>query len=84
MEMYFNDTFSPIKFFFLTIILLITIYSRINVGCSTLLDGIYCTLVGLLMGIVYYNLIKDYYKADYLEEEITKTNNNINNFFSIN
>jgi hypothetical protein len=84
MEMYFNDTFSPMKFFFLGAMLLVTIYSRINVGCKTLLDAIYCALVGLLMGIVYYNLIKDYYKADYLEEEITGANSEINNFFSIN
>ena len=60
------------------------IYSRINIGCKTLLDGIYCALIGLLMGIVYYNLIKDYYKADYLEEELLTANNDINNFFSIN
>jgi len=84
MEMYFNDTFNPLKFFFLSTMLLITIYSRINVGCKTLLDGIYCALIGLLMGIVYYNLIKDYYKADYLEEELITANNDINNFFSIN
>ena len=36
------------------------------------------------MGVVYYNLIKDYYKADYLKEEITEANKDINNFFSIN
>ena len=84
MEMYFNDTFSPMKFFFLSAILLITIYSRINIGCKTLLDAIYCALVGLLMGVIYYNLIKDYYKADYLEEDITEINEDINNFFTLN
>ena len=84
MEMYFNDTFSPMKFFFLSAILLITIYSRINIGCKTLLDAIYCALVGLLMGVIYYNLIKDYYKADYFEEEITEINEDINNFFTLN
>ena len=84
MEMYFNDTFSPMKFFFLSAILLITIYSRINIGCKTLLDAIYCALVGLLMGVIYYNLIKDYYKADYLEEDITEINKDINNFFTLN
>ena len=84
MEMYFNDTFSPIKFFFLTAMLLITIYSRINIGCKTLLDAIYCALIGLLMGVIYYNLIKDYYKADYLQEEITEINEDINNFFTLN
>ena len=84
MEMYFNDTFNPLKFFFLSAMLLITIYSRINIGCKTLLDAIYCALVGLLMGVIYYNLIKDYYKADYFEEEITEINEDINNFFTLN
>ena len=84
MEMYFNDTFSPMKFFLLSALLLITIYSRINIGCKTLLDAIYCALVGLLMGVIYYNLIKDYYKADYLEEDITQIDKDINNFFTLN
>jgi hypothetical protein len=84
MDMYFNDTFNPLKFFLMSMLLLITIYSRINVGCKTLLDSIYCALIGLLMGVVYYNLIKDYYKADYLKEEIITANKDINNFFSIN
>ena len=84
MEMYFNDTFNPMKFFLLSAMLLITIYSRINIGCKTLLDAIYCALVGLLMGVIYYNLIKDYYKADYFEEEITEINEDINNFFTLN
>ena len=84
MDMYFNNTFNPLKFFGLTSILLITIYSRLNVGCKTLLDAVYCALIGLLFGVVYYNLIKDYYKADYLKQDILAANNTINNFFSIN
>jgi hypothetical protein len=84
MEMYFNSTFSSMKFFLLSIMLIITIYSRINIGCKTLLDAIYCALVGLLIGVIYFNLVKDYYKADYLETEIIEASKEINNFFSIN
>lgn len=84
MDMYYNNEFSPMKFFLLTILLIITIYSRINVGCKTMLDAIYCALIGLLIGIVYYNLIKNYYKADYLKEEIKKADSSINNFFALN
>jgi hypothetical protein len=84
MDMYFNNTFNPLSFFLMSMLLLITIYSRINVGCKTLLDSIYCALIGLLIGVVFYNLIKDYYKADYLKEDITKANTEINSFFSIN
>ena len=84
MDMYYNNTFNPMKFFVLTIIIMITIYSRINVGCKTLLDTIYCTLIGLLTGVIYYSIIKDYYKADFLNETITQADSTINSFFSIN
>ena len=84
MEMYFNSTFNPLSFFILCALLLITIYSRINVGCKTLVDAIFCALIGVLFGVVYYNLIKDYYKADYLNQHITEASDTINNFFKLN
>jgi hypothetical protein len=84
MDMYYNNMFNYIEFFLLSLMLLITIYSRINVGCKTLLDSIYCALIGLLIGVIYYNLVKDYYKANYLAADITTANSSINNFFTIN
>ena len=84
MDMYYNNIFKPMKFFVLTMILIVTIFSRINVGCKTLLDAIYCSLIGLLSGVIYYSIIKDYYKADYLNETLIKADETINNFFSIN
>jgi hypothetical protein len=84
MDMYFNNQFNPIKFFSLIGLQLITIYSRVNIGCKTLIDAIYCSLVGMLIGIVYYNIIKDYYKADYLNQKLTTANDTINKFFTLN
>lgn len=84
MDMYYTDKFNPMKFFVLTLLLLVTIFSRINVGCKTMLDAIYCALIGLLTGVVYYSIIKDYYKADYLNIKLTESNEKINSFFSIN
>ena len=81
--MYFNSAYNMTTFFGLTIMILITIFSRINVGCKTLLDAIYCTLIGLLFGVVYYNLVQPYYKADYLKSELESANSEINNFFSV-
>jgi len=83
MDMYYNNTFNPLKFFLISGLQLLTIYSRINVGCKTLLDAIYCTLIGMLSGVIYYSIIKDYYKADYMNKEIMKADTAINNFFSI-
>ena len=84
MDMYYNSTFSAVEFFLLSLISLLTMYSRINIGCKTLLDSIYCYLIGNLLGVVYYNLIQPYYKADYLMSTLTAANTDINNFFSIN
>ena len=84
MDMYYNNNYSALKFFILTMMLLITIYSRINIGCKTLLDSIYCALVGLLMGVIYYNLVQPYYKADYLSPTLVEASKEINSFFTIN
>ena len=65
-------------------LLLATIYSRINIGCKTLLDSIYCALVGLLMGVIYYNLVQPYYQANYLSPALVTASKEINNFFTIN
>lgn len=84
MDMYYNSTFTPFKFFLLSMMLLITIYSRVNIGCKTLLDSIYCALVGLLIGVIYYNLVQPYYQANYLSQTLTSASTDINNFFTIN
>ena len=52
MDMYYNNKFNYMEFFLLSLMLLISIYSRINVGCKTLLDSIYCALIGLLIGVI--------------------------------
>jgi hypothetical protein len=64
-DMYYNDVFNAFKFFMMTALVILTIYSRINVGCKTILDAVYCSLVGTMLGVVYYSFIKDYYRADY-------------------
>lgn len=64
-DMYYTDIFNAFKFFVMTTIMILTIYSRINVGCKTILDAIYCSLMGIMLGVVYYSFIKDYYRADY-------------------
>ena len=84
MDMYYNNTFNAGKFLLLGMLLVITMFSRINVGCKTLLDAVYCALIGLLTGVVYYSIIKDYYRADYWNSTLTTIDDTINNFFTIN
>jgi len=84
MDMYYQNQFSMLKCFSLLVLIIVTIYSRINVGCKTLIDALYCMFIGLLIGVVYYNLIKDYYQANYLNKQIATANSQLNSFFSLN
>ena len=72
-DMYYTDKFSPFKFFVIAILVILTIYSRVNVGCKTLLDAIYCSLIGIMLGVVYYSLVKDIYRPDYFRMDTTSS-----------
>jgi len=89
-DMYANNNFNPSRFILCLSLLLITVYSRVNVGCKTLIDALYCSILGIIIGVIYYAVVKDYYKADYLtsttitNDDKTSINDKITNFFSVN
>lgn len=89
-DMYANNNFNPSRFILCLSLLLITIYSRVNVGCKTLIDALYCSILGVIIGVIYYAVVKDYYRADYLTNTTITTDDNttisdkVSNFFSIN
>ncbi len=64
-EMYARQEFLPGKTFFLIALIVLTIFSRVNVGCKSFLDALYTTLVGLVLGVFYFNVVKDYYRPDF-------------------
>jgi hypothetical protein len=79
----FNDgEFLPVQFFTMFVILAITIFSRINVGCMGFLDAIYCTLLGMVLGVGYFNLVKDYYRRDFYKVDASDEQN-IADFFKV-
>lgn len=73
MDMYNQSTFSPWRFFILTVVLIITMFSRINIGCESFLDSIYCAVLGTLLGVGYFNIIKEYYRRDFYKAGATKS-----------
>jgi hypothetical protein len=87
-DMYSSGTFNPSRFIMCVALLLITVYSRVNVGCKTLLDALYCAILGVIIGVIYYAVVKDYYRADYLTISSTagdaSISDKVTNFFSIN
>ena len=60
-------------------IFILTIYSRINVGCKTLMDAMMCSIVGLLLGVGYYEIVKHYYRSDYMD--LAAVDRNLDDFF---
>ena len=68
MKMYMSGQFKPLEFFVIALLLLITIWSRKNVGCSSFIDGVFSATVGMLLGAAYFSIVQDYYKQDYLNE----------------
>lgn len=63
-DMYYSDKFSTTKFIGLLMILLITIWSRIDIGCKSMLDVMLALTLGFGIGISYYYIFKDYYMSD--------------------
>jgi hypothetical protein len=87
-DMYSSGIFNPSRFIICVALLLITVYSRVNVGCKTLIDALYCAILGVIIGVIYYAVVKDYYRADYLTMSPTagdaSITDKVTNFFSVN
>ena len=60
MDMYQKQNFNVVNFIFLSFILLITMWSRINIGCETAVDCIFAVIIGILIGAVYYRLTQSW------------------------
>lgn len=72
-DMYLNNTFNPTNFIFLAFLLMTTIWSRMNVGCQNVFDAIFATMIGLLLGTIYYRLTEKWYQSGNLEESSKST-----------
>jgi membrane-associated phospholipid phosphatase len=55
-EMYSKNTFNPVNFVLLGFILLLTSWSRINIGCESIIDVIFAIGIGVLIGATYYKI----------------------------
>jgi membrane-associated phospholipid phosphatase len=59
-DMYMKQNFDVVNFIFLGFLLLVTMWSRINVGCESLVDGIFATILGILIGVAFYRLTQSW------------------------
>jgi hypothetical protein len=72
-DMYHKNDIKPIKLYILLLIFMVTIWSRVNVGCHTVIDSAVGGVLGLIMGFGYYSVVKDYYNG--LDYENLKPDN---------
>ena len=63
-DTYFQNSFTSMKFIVLCFIMAFTIFSRVNVGCEDTLGGLIFASLGTAFGMLYYYIIKPYYKAN--------------------
>jgi hypothetical protein len=59
-EMYYKNIFNPVNFVLLGFLVLITAWSRINVGCESIVDIVFAIMIGLLIGATYYKITEDW------------------------
>lgn len=80
-DMYYKGAFEPGRFFVMTVLLSITIFSRINVGCKSFVEALYCSVLGMILGMGYFNVIKHYYRPDFFRLE--NVDSAVDDFFKL-
>jgi hypothetical protein len=60
-DMFERNDFNPGKFYSSIIFLLVIVWSRINVGCHSIVESAFSAVIGLIFGVGYFYLIKDFY-----------------------
>ena len=60
-DMYYKEQLDIIPFVSLLVMLFLTVWSRMNVGCETSKSVMYNIIFGIIWGVLFYFIIKDYY-----------------------
>ena len=78
-EMFEKEEFKPGKFYSSVIFLLIVIWSRINVGCHSIVESAFSAVIGIIFGAGYFYLMKDIYMNAGTDSKSEKVMNNLEN-----
>lgn len=68
-SMFFKRIFNYGTFIIFIVLLVLTIYMRISIGCEDFIDSGYSLMLGAFKGFIYYIIIKDYYEPEDLTPE---------------
>lgn len=74
-DMHNKKIFQPIKVFFLITFMFLVIWSRVNIGCHSVLESLFASVIGMGLGFGYYSVIKKFYNDDSVDffKKPTKT-----------
>lgn len=69
-SMYFKKIFNYGTFMLFVVLIGLTMFMRVSIGCKDFLDAFYALSLGLFKGIIYYIIVKDFYEpADVTPED---------------
>ena len=63
-SMYFKKYFFYSTFFLFFMMVILTVWSRISIGCETMLDSGFNLVFGAFRGIIYYIIVRDFYEPE--------------------
>ena len=63
-SMYFKKYFFFSTFFLFIVMMILTVWSRISIGCENMLDSGFNLVFGAFRGIVYYIIVRDFYEPE--------------------
>lgn len=72
-DTYKKNDFEALSFIALVILFTFTIFSRINVGCESLITALTFGIVGVFLGLIYYYIVSDYYLKNIEDLEMDNT-----------
>ena len=61
-DMYYKEKLDTVPFIFVTAMLLLTIWSRVTIGCKKINDVFFNIVFGFVRGVIFYYIISSYYK----------------------
>ena len=61
-DMYYKENLDTVPFIFVTAMLLLTIWSRVTIGCKKISDVFFNIVFGFVRGVIFYYIISSYYK----------------------
>ncbi len=72
-DMYVKQNFNIVNFIFLGFLLLVTVWSRINIGCENIVDGMFATIIGVLIGVTYYKITEKWNEIEPVKQDQQKS-----------